>query len=254
MPNSGDNSLRTETAPRRSAKLSETLAKEIVDDIYSQGLGPGSRLPPEREMLERFNVSRGTLREALRILEVHGLLVIRSGPYGGPTVSEMTPTDFNRACSLHFKAAGITVRELWQARVNIEPVLAKLAAENLNEVTEKNLNDLLERARGVTVDVNTRFIEIGAGFHQAIATASGNPILSLFARSLGEMTSHLASRSLFPPSQHERVHNDHIEITEAILARDSDRAEELVTAHMKEMQSTYSESYAGLVDTVLPYI
>lgn len=239
---------------RRSSKLAETLAKEIVDDIYAQGLGPGAKLPPEREMLERFGVSRGTLREALRILEVHGLLIMKSGPHGGPTVAEMTPTDFNRACSLHFKAAGITVRELWQARVNLEPVLAKLATENLTPETKKELTELLERARDVSVHDNREFIEIGALFHQVIASASGNTILSLFARSLGEMTAYMASQALFPPSQHDRVHQDHIHIIEAILAGDSELVERLVKAHMEEMRETYTESYAALIDTVLPYI
>jgi DNA-binding FadR family transcriptional regulator len=244
----------TPAPTRRSSKLSETLAKQIVDDIYDHGLGPGSKLPPEKEMLERFGVSRGTLREALRLLEVHGLLVIRSGPNGGPTVSKMTPHDFNRACSLHFKAAGMTVRELWQARVSLEPVLAKLAAENLTSAIVADLNDLLARAKDESVDVNTKFIEIGSAFHEAIANASGNPILSLFSRSLGEMTSHLASRTLFPPSQHDRVHEDHIRIIEAILAGDANRAEALARVHMEEMRTTYSESYSALIDTVLPYI
>lgn len=241
--------------PRRASKLSETLAKQIVDDIYSQGLGPGSKLPAEKEMLERFGVSRGTLREALRILEVHGLLVIRSGPNGGPTVSEMTPHDFNRACSLHFKTAGITVRELWQSRVSLEPLLARLAAENLTSASITELTDLLRRAKGELVEANDQFISIGSAFHQAIANASGDRILSLFARSLGEMTSHLASsQTLFPPSQHDRVHDDHIRIVEAILAGDSSRAEALARVHMEEMRSTYGESYSALVDTVLPYI
>jgi GntR family transcriptional repressor for pyruvate dehydrogenase complex len=242
------------TPTKRGAKLSETVAKEIVDDIYSQGLGPGAKLPPEREMLERFGVSRGTLREALRILEVHGLLMIRSGPYGGPTVSEMTPHDFNRACSLHFKSAGITVRELWQSRVSLEPLLTRLAAEHLTSDTIASLTSLLERAKAESVDVNSTFIETGAEFHQAIATASGDPILSLFARSLGEMTAYLATQALFPPSQFARVHDDHIRIIEAILAGESSRAETLARVHIEEMRTTYSKNYSAQFDTVLPYI
>jgi GntR family transcriptional regulator, transcriptional repressor for pyruvate dehydrogenase complex len=248
------NPLSSAAPTKRALKLSETVAKQIVDDIYSQGLQPGSKLPPEREMLERYDVSRGTLREALRILEVHGLLVIKSGPYGGPHLSEMTAADFNRACSLHFSAAGITVRSLWQARVNLEPVLARLASENLTASTVNDLTTLLERAKGESVAVNVKFIEIGKLFHEAIAAASGNPILSLFARSLGEMTTHLASQSIYPPSQHDRVHEDHIQIIEAILAGESNRVEALMRVHMEEMRTTYSASYSAVFDTVLPYI
>jgi len=85
----------------RPVKLSELVAKRIADDIFADGLAPGARLPGEKEMLDRLQVSRGTLREALRILEVHGLLVIRSGPGGGPTVAQMTASDFSRVCSFY---------------------------------------------------------------------------------------------------------------------------------------------------------
>lgn len=247
-------SRRGAASSRRPSKLSETVAKQIVDDIHTQGLGPGSRLPSEREMLDRFEVSRGTLREALRILEVHGLLVIRSGPNGGPTVSELTPQDFNRACSLHFKAAGITVRELWQSRTSLEPILARLAAENLTSETVAELSGLLERAKTISVDDNAAFIEIGTLFHQAIATASGDPIMSLFARSLGEMTSYLADQMIFPQTQHSRVHEDHIRILEAILSGESSRAEALARVHMDEMRATYTQNYSAHIDSVLPYV
>jgi GntR family transcriptional repressor for pyruvate dehydrogenase complex len=238
----------------RASKLSETIAKQIVDDIFEQGLQPGAKLPSEREMLERFGISRGTLREALRILEVHGLLIIRSGPRGGPTVARMTATDFNKACSLHFKAAGITVQELWEARLGLEPTLARLATENLTPDSRADLASLLESARRTSVEDLTQYIRLGSAVHCAVATASGNPVLSLFSRSLGEMTANMESRNVFPPTEHERVHADHIAILQAILAGKAKRAESLVTAHMIDMRDTHMARYPGLVDNVLPYL
>ena len=238
----------------RNAKLSETVAKRIVDQIFAESLPVGTKLPPERVMLEDLAVSRGTLREALRILEVHGMLVIKSGPGGGPTVAAMTPSDFNKSCSLHFKAAGITVKELWQARVGLEPSLAKAAASHLTSESRRELEELLAEAKTTEIDDNSKYVRIGSAFHRAIATASGDPILTLFARSLGEMTSYLESRNVFPPSEHARVHSAHIAIVEAILAGDSSLAESLVTEHMEDMRETHRERYAGLLDNVLPYI
>lgn len=242
------------TTPHRASKLSETIAKKIVDDIAAQGLKPGARLSSEREMLERFGVSRGTLREALRILEVHGFLHIRSGPQGGPKVAEMTANDFNKACSLHFKAAGLTVQELWEARLGLEPTLARLAAENLDGEHRTELAGLLESAKRTSVTELAQYIDVGSAVHRAIANASGNPILSLFSRSLGEMTAHLESRNVFPPSEHQRVHADHIAILQAILAGRSKRAESLVTQHMIDMRDTHMARYPGLSDNVLPYL
>ena len=245
---------RPDPLPSRNVKLGEVVAKRIADDIFAQQLAPGAKLAGEREMVERFQVSRGTLREALRILEVHGLLTIRSGPSGGPTVSRMTANDFNRACSLHFTAAGITVSELWSAREKLEPVLARAAAESLTETDRIAFEEIRrEQSDGGEVD-NARYVQVGSRFHQLIASASGSPVLSLFARALGEMTAQLESRNVFPPSEHGRVHQAHLDIVDAIVNRDADTAERLAAEHMSDMRMTHNARYPGLIDNVLPYV
>jgi GntR family transcriptional regulator, transcriptional repressor for pyruvate dehydrogenase complex len=245
---------RTDPVPSRNVKLAEVVAKRIADDIFAQQLAPGAKLPGERHMVERFQVSRGTLREALRILEVHGLLTIRSGPGGGPTVSHMTANDFNRACSLHFTAAGITVSELWAAREKLEPLLARSAAEALNESDRIAFEELLREQSDDGVIDNARYVRVGSRFHELIASASGSPVLSLFARALGEMTAQLESRNVFPPSEHGRVHQAHLDIVDAILNRDADTAERLAAEHMSDMRGTHRDRYPGLMDNVLPYV
>jgi GntR family transcriptional regulator, transcriptional repressor for pyruvate dehydrogenase complex len=254
VPQSGSSTALATVGSSRASKLAETVAKQIVDDIFAQGLQPGAKLPAEREMLERFGISRGTLREALRILEAHGLLIIRSGPRGGPMVAQMTARDFNKACSLHFKAAGITIQQLWEARLGLEPTLARLATENLDDASRADLAALLESARKTSVHELAQYIRLGSAVHRAIAAASGNPILSLFAQSLGEMTANMESRNVFPPSEHERVNADHIAILQAILAGKAKRAESLVTTHMIDMRDTHMQRYPGLADNVLPYL
>jgi GntR family transcriptional regulator, transcriptional repressor for pyruvate dehydrogenase complex len=238
----------------RNGKLAETVAKRIVDDITEQGLAAGTKLPPERVMLERFGVSRGTLREALRILEVHGLLVIKSGPRGGPIVAEMTAADFNKACSLHFNAARITVEQLWSARLELEPMLARLAATNMPGNVREELGELVEAARGLEVADPAIYIKVGSAFHKLISDACGNPILSLFARSLGEMTAHLETGAVFPAESRDRVNQDHIDLSLAILAGDAEKAHELATVHMREIVATHAERYPGLLRNVLPYV
>jgi len=75
----------------RGMKTSERIAATIVADIAAQGLVPGDRLPNEAAMIERFQLGRGSVREALRILEVHGIIQLRSGPGGGPVVAAVRP-------------------------------------------------------------------------------------------------------------------------------------------------------------------
>lgn len=254
MPTQHDVEISGPANAGRTTKLSEVVAKRIADDIFARGLEPGDRLLGEREMLERFTVSRGTLREALRILEVHGLLVIRSGPRGGPAVSQMTATDFNRMCSLHFKAAGITLAELWEARTALEPILARKAATSLTTADRDAFTALRQTPEDEVVASLDTYVEVGSSFHRLIASASGNPVLSLFARSLGEMTASLESRNVYPQSDHARVHQEHLDIVDAILAADADRAETLAAAHMHDMKETHSTRYPGLVDNILPYL
>jgi GntR family transcriptional repressor for pyruvate dehydrogenase complex len=238
----------------RNGKLSEAVAKRIVDDIAEQHLEPGAKLPSERVMLERFGVSRGTLREALRILEVHGLLVIRSGPRGGPIVAEMTASDFSKACSLHFNAAGMTVSELWRARSELEPMLARLAATNESAEVRDRLDELVEAAREAHIEDSGTYIRVSAAFHTVIADCSGNPVLSLFVRSLAEMATQVESGAVFPGEEHGRVTQDHIAIAEAIRAADAAEAQRLMAIHMNEIVSTHTRRYPGLLNNVLPYV
>jgi len=79
------------TVTQRTEKVAESIARQIMQDIRRQKLEPGSMLPAESAMLERFGVGRGSLREALRILEINGLVVLKPGPKGGPVVAAQDP-------------------------------------------------------------------------------------------------------------------------------------------------------------------
>ena len=103
------------TSPRpikRGAKVAEALAQEIVHEIVSRKLPPGTLLSSEAQMLEDYGVGRGSLREALRILEVHGLITMKPGRNGGPMVIEVRTRDYGRMSTLFFHLGGVTFREL----------------------------------------------------------------------------------------------------------------------------------------------
>ena len=114
---------------RRTEKIAETVARQILRDIQQQGLPSGAMLPSESAMLERFDIGRGSLREALRILEVNGLVTIKTGPGGGPIVAAHDPQNFGQMLTLHLQSIGATYRELLDARIEYEALLARRAAE-----------------------------------------------------------------------------------------------------------------------------
>src|SRR5262249_39730441 len=114
----------------RADKISEVLARRIVRDIARDGLEPGAMLPPEAVMLQRLGVGRASLREALRILEVYGLIATRPGPGGGPTGRAPASHEFARASTFYFNVQRATLHDLLEARRCVEPLLARLAASS----------------------------------------------------------------------------------------------------------------------------
>src|SRR4051812_15785186 len=90
----------------RRLKTSESVARDIARDIIEARLTTGDALPPETAMLQQYGVSRESLREALRLLEVQGLISIRRGPGGGPVVGTVDPANIGRVLTLFFYMAG----------------------------------------------------------------------------------------------------------------------------------------------------
>ena len=115
---------------RRTMKTSERVALDIVHDIVAQGLGTGARLALEAAMAQQYGVSRASLREALRLLEVQGLIHLKPGPGGGPAVGTVEPANLARTASLYFHLGAATYGQLMQAQVLIEPLCAQLAAQH----------------------------------------------------------------------------------------------------------------------------
>lgn len=115
---------RSEPHHERQEKTSERIARYLVRDIFADGFAPGDILPTESELLVRYEVGRPALREAIRILEAQDLIWVKRGPGGGPVVASATPEAFGRTASLFFRLAGVTFRELVEARVAIDPMSA----------------------------------------------------------------------------------------------------------------------------------
>jgi DNA-binding FadR family transcriptional regulator len=86
---------------------SEIVARQISQQFIADGLAEGTRLPPEKAMVDRYQVGRGTLREALRLLENRGVLSIKTGRDGGPVVRRPRPSDLGEAINLILRFDGV---------------------------------------------------------------------------------------------------------------------------------------------------
>ena len=214
---------------RRTLKTSEVVALEIVRDIVSQKLQPGERLPLESEMLVQYRVSRSSLREALRLLEVQGLIAIRPGPGAGTVVGRVLPGNLARTLTLHLHMLGATYDQLLEAWIETEPALARLAARNPDrEQVRVSLAPFLEEDHSWAVKEGLRF-------HDIMAQLAGNPVLSLVLQSVGYIVTEQVLTSTERGELEQRIVHDHREMAEAIIAGDEVRAERLAREHLRHI-------------------
>jgi GntR family transcriptional regulator, transcriptional repressor for pyruvate dehydrogenase complex len=240
---------------RRTEKVSEVVAREIVHDIVRRDLQPGSMLPPESVMLRTYDIGRASLREALRILEVQGLITIKPGPGGGPVVAGVSSRDFGRMATLYFHVSRATFRELFEARLVMEPVMARLAAERIDEELKAEFKDVLEQMRSAIATQDSVAYGLSAtAFHSVVAGVSGNGVLDLFGRALKDIyTDRVLGGVVFPESAREEVASDHEAIARAIMKGEASRAERLMREHMVEFMEYVFERTPGLKDEIIDW-
>lgn len=245
---SGGNNASTRL--RRSSKVPETVAREMIREIVRGDLKPGTKLAPEHVLREQYGVARSSLREALRILEAQGLIIMRSGAGGGPIVGEVNPAGFGRAISLHLHMAKIDFEQLAEARELIEPVLARRAAENPPEALLAALKKALTAA-GEDAHDPEQTLATCSSFHRVITNISGNGLLDLIAGGLkfifDEQMPDLAV-SAKARAESTRAHSD---IARAIVGGEPDRAEQLMKVHMASIIGALKRRNSALLDEIV---
>jgi len=215
---------------RRTSKTSEIVALEIVRDIVSQSLKPGDRLPLEAEMLVHYRVSRSSLREALRLLEVQGLIAIRPGPGSGTVVGRVLPGNLARTLTLYLHMAGSTYNQLLDAWLATEPVLAKLAALNPDRAKVREYmgpfvsKNHPEHGKWLTLE--------GIDFHERVAELADNPVLALVLTSVSFISTEQIMSNPERGELEEQIIHDHSDLAEAIIAGKADKAEKLMAEHI----------------------
>ena len=174
-------------ATRNHERAAVRVARRIVGEIRRRRLRPGTQLDAEHRMVEEFGVSRATVREALRFLELQGALRIKAGPGGGPVVSVPGADHLASVLSLHLQFADASFSSVVDARRAIYPVLAFQAAENASRQDIATLQESIARMHARDHD-SELFREEARRFLSLVATASGNRVLALLVDALHRMS------------------------------------------------------------------
>jgi GntR family transcriptional repressor for pyruvate dehydrogenase complex len=172
--------------PLRKKRFSDQIVELIQKKILEDHLEPGTNLPSEMEMAKEFQVSRSVIREALRILEISGLVMIKKGPTGGIFVSNVYHEPIKRSLNHLITSGEVTVDHLFDARLLIEPHIAKQAALHASDEDLKRFQTLFEDSTS-HLDDPVRLKKNNLEFHLLLARASGNPVLAVMLESVFEL-------------------------------------------------------------------
>jgi DNA-binding FadR family transcriptional regulator len=228
--------MSDESRPRFDAltvpKASDVLAAEVRERILSGELTEGTALPPERQLVEQTGLSRATVREALRILEVEKLLRIRPGRGGGAFVHRPNRDSVASTVRLVIRGQQIRLEALHETREAIEPTCAALAAKRRTDRDLADLDSAHADLVGAGDDI-PRFLRANIRWHAAVARAGDNELLIGFMSALSQSIYAATDLEQFMDAEiREVTARAHAKITEAIRERDGEAAKRRMARHV----------------------
>ncbi len=230
--------------PRPTRKRSDVVAEQIKEDIINKRLPAGERLFDEKDFLKTYRVSKGTMREALKALEVQGLVNIRTGPGGGASVSRVSPEKANELLWNYFFSRNVSVEDIYAIRKVIEPELAASVAQHLEPEDLAHLEECVGHCAIEGFEASDRAQRIQElDFHLVLADACPNPVLSFFAKFilslLARIFIHEEMDSDPSISEQHRQHgvDYHRNLLEAFRARNPEMARQVMIEHMESAEA-----------------
>lgn len=175
------------SAGPRSEKEAVRVAREIARRVYEERMPAGARLASELEAIEQYKVSRATLREALRYLQLHGAIEVRTGPSGGQFVADPDWRNLASTIALLLQFANASVETVLEARSCIDPGMAALAARNATPVDLDVMGSLLGEMADRIGDYDA-FYDLYLQLWDVLATSTGNPLLGMLSPALRKIT------------------------------------------------------------------
>ncbi len=237
----------------KQTKVFQDVVEQIQEAILDGRLTAGQTLPAERELKETFNISRGTLREALRVLEQKGLIEIKLGVGGGSVVKAVDTDQISESLGLLIRSQKVSLNHLAQFREDVEGIVASHAAEKRVAKDIDRLKDLLTDARSCVKKGRSRrnaFIDIDKQIHMTMARITGNPVYISVLNSIHDNIHRYYDRflSMEEPELAEN-YRDLRDLVNAVECADAKRACRLAKRHVQRfnqyMQKREGASASG---------
>jgi len=224
--------LKSEFETVRRDKVYEGVAKQI-ERLILKKLQPGDKLPSERELAELLRVSRSSIRDAIRSLELMGMVEPRQG--AGTIVREISSDSAGNPLAKALKHKEQVIAELLDFRLMLEPQLAARAATRVSAEEISEMEEILERQEKKLGSGESAIAE-DSEFHYAIALASGNSVVLKVLDTLMDLLRDSRERSLQVEGRQQKSVAGHRRILSAIKRHDSDAAKVAMRRHIEDVQ------------------
>lgn len=235
----------------RQNRAFEDVIFQIQETILQGSLKEGDRLPSERNLREIFKVSRGTLREALRVLEQKGLITIRTGVQGGAIICPVNTKLMRESLELLLRHQKISLRELAEFREEVEGLVAAKAAQKAKKADLQEMETFLEIIKK-NLNVNEpnwkEIREEDNKFHLFLARIAGNRVFESILYTVYDNINRYFDQFL-PGDVRilKKIYQDLYKIKEAIKERNSTKASDLVRRHIRHFNLMMQEGGSGYI-------
>jgi GntR family transcriptional regulator, transcriptional repressor for pyruvate dehydrogenase complex len=224
--------------PFKRSAISEDIVENLMSLIRERELRPGDKLPPERELAAMMQVSRPSLREALRALAIMNIIEIRQGD--GTYVTSLEPELLMSHLDFVFVLADATFLELFEARKILEPGIVAMAATRISDSEIAKLEDCVARSLEL-VDDYPAFVRTDVEMHETIARAARNSILERVMASISHLGRVSRLRTVQLPGVPHRSVHDHLMIIQALKAHDPVEARKAMLRHLENVERELME-------------
>lgn len=222
--------------PVEGRRAFEEILFQLEEAIAAGHLGAGDRLPPERELATRFQVSRTSVREALRVLEALGLVRVRRGAENGATLLTEPGNAFTNLFRFYLALEHVSMASLLEFRILLESWAAGAAARRHARDDLEEAEELVRRMETEDLD-EPQFLEIDLAFHIELARASGNDLIELVLEGCrGAIWRTMLQETTASgnwPALRDSLRSQHREILEVVQAGDEEAAFRLVGEHIR---------------------
>jgi len=213
----------------------EKILNRVEEIILSGKLKPGDKLPPERELQEKYRIGRGTVREALRALQQKGLIEIKQGARGGAFVKEVDAEYVSETLAMLIRHSQISMKHLAEFREVLEAATAAYAAERATADDIKKMKELLKEGTSLLKsdkDGLEKFYQWELGMHRELARISRNPIFEWISGTLYISMEPLSFHLNKNENSHSELLNDWRDIIESIENNEVMRVLSIIRVHV----------------------